>query len=370
MKASILNREFKHPADGWYQIEPKGKHPNAEGEIVQVIDDEACESIVNRFNAAAEAGTLRHGHELLIDHEHFSDDPEKETRAYGWLTKLQNREDGIYGQVRWTTTGQAAVDGGDYRFFSSEYWSKDTVILNKGDKKAKGVKSWPEVRPMELGGLSLTNMNNNRGQKPITNREAPEFRSVPATAGVPADSNKSNQRKTMKLVAAKLGLSADASEEAVLAEVTKITNRATEAEGQVSPLQQRVSALETENTVLLQEQIEADFAASGIRDEKIVNRHKGLLADGKHFKNRAERLEFIKDLAKPGTTQAPGASAGQQKLRNRDTRPPGASEATDEPTAADQAKANKIMNRARAIQKEIPNVSLATAVSMAQQEQE
>lgn len=51
MNATILNREFKHPTDGWYQIEPKGEHPNRASKVVHVIDDEAAQSIVNRFNA-------------------------------------------------------------------------------------------------------------------------------------------------------------------------------------------------------------------------------------------------------------------------------------------------------------------------------
>ena len=129
--AAIFNREeFQHPEDGWYQIESKGRHPNREAGIVQVIDEEAATSIVNRFNTAAEAGELRHGHELLIDHEHFSEQADQETVAYGWLGKLANRADGIYGQIRWTGTGQKAVDGGDYRFFSTVYDPKDCEPLN------------------------------------------------------------------------------------------------------------------------------------------------------------------------------------------------------------------------------------------------
>jgi hypothetical protein len=164
VSAPIFNREdFKHPADGWYQIEAAGEHPNRNAGVIQVIDDAATGAIVNRFNADAEAGKLRHGNEMLIDHEHFSDQPDKETRAYGWLQALQGRADGLYGKIKWTTTGKAAVDGGDYRFFSTEYAPEDLQpVKNKGANY---------VRPMRLDGLTLTNMNNNRGQKPITNRE-------------------------------------------------------------------------------------------------------------------------------------------------------------------------------------------------------
>jgi hypothetical protein len=165
-KDSFSNGEFKHPSDGWYMVETKGEHPNAAGGVVQVIDDEAATAIVNRFNTEAAAGTLRHGHEMLIDHEHFKEQTDQETRAYGWLTQLQNRADGIYGKVRWTGTGKAAVDGGDYRFFSTEYLTKDLKVLNDGKVK--------RVRPLRLDGLTLTNMHNNRGQRAITNRAGGE----------------------------------------------------------------------------------------------------------------------------------------------------------------------------------------------------
>lgn len=162
MSAILFNREdFKHPADRWYHIEPKGVHRNHEVGVDQVIDDTACSAIVNRFNADADAGVLPQGHEMLIDHEHFKALQDQETVAYGWLHRLQSRADGIYGKIRWTAVGQAAVDGGDYRFFSSEYVPEDLVALGG---------SPPRIRPMRLDGLTLTNVPNNRGGKPITNR--------------------------------------------------------------------------------------------------------------------------------------------------------------------------------------------------------
>jgi hypothetical protein len=159
MNRPILNRDFQHPSDGWYQLEAKGEHPNKRAGVVQIIDDAACESIVNRFNAEADKAGFPG---MLIDHDHFKHDEDKETVAYGWLMRLQNRADGVYGQIRWSGTGQKVVDDGDYRFFSTEYDLRDTQILN--DKKPR------RIRPMRLDGLTLTNVNNNKGQKPITNR--------------------------------------------------------------------------------------------------------------------------------------------------------------------------------------------------------
>jgi hypothetical protein len=162
MVTAIFNREdFKHPEDGFYCLEPAGTHPNREAGFALLIDPTACAAISTRFNTDAAAGKLSHGHEMLIDREHFKDRPDKETAADGWLRQTQSREDGLYGRIRWTTKGQAAVDGGEYRFFSTEYAPEDMVNLG-GDP--------PRIRPMRLDGLTLTNMPRNKGGKPITNR--------------------------------------------------------------------------------------------------------------------------------------------------------------------------------------------------------
>lgn len=167
MRTAVLNREFKHPADGWYPIETPGEHPNEKSGVVQVIDRQAVASMVNRFNQEATDYTREHGRPFpgtLIDHEHFKHDSTKETTAYGWLMQLEDRGGVPFGRISWTATGQPAVDGGDYRFFSTEYDPKDLVNLNPGQTPAR-------VRPMRLDGLTLTNDPNNQGGAPITNRK-------------------------------------------------------------------------------------------------------------------------------------------------------------------------------------------------------
>ena len=159
MKLPILNRDFQHPADGWYQIEVPGEHFNRESGVVQLVDDAAVGSIVNRFNQEADGYAAQHGTPfpgMLIDHEHFKHQADKETVAYGWLMRLQNRQGKPFGRIRWTNTGKPAIDGGDYRFFSSEYDPKDLQILNPGEKPLR-------VRPLRLDGLTLTNDPNNKG---------------------------------------------------------------------------------------------------------------------------------------------------------------------------------------------------------------
>ncbi|HEV2207314.1 MAG TPA: phage protease [Verrucomicrobiae bacterium] len=339
MNPIILNRDFQHPADGWYMIEPKGEHPNTRRGIIQVIDDQACQEIVNRFNAEADKPGFPG---LLIDHEHFKHYANQETRAYGWLMRLQNRADGIYGQVKWTATGRAAVDGGDYRFFSTEYDPADVVVLNRGQKPERG-------RPLKLDGLSLTNDPNNKGSQPITNRQE-DFRRDAAADGT------NNQRKTMKSVATKLGLSADASEEAVLAEVTKIMNRATEAETKVTGLSTRVTTLETHNNTLLGEQIDADLATHGVKDEKIINRVRPFLVG---MKNREERVTFLTEVlgAKAEDTAAATTAAAttRQVLNRADAKAPAAK--GGDAQANEREKTQKITNRAQELKGAAPSRS-------------
>ena len=363
MKPTILNREFQHPADGWYQIEPKGEHPNRPAGIVQVIDDEAATAIVNRFNADAAAGTLRHGHEMLIDHEHFASDADKESRAYGWLAELQNREDGIYGRVRWTTTGKAAVDGGDYRFWSTEYDPSDLVPVKNRTNAANASKG-TYVRPTRLDGLSLTNMNNNLGQRPITNRGQSNDLRRGADASAAGKQEKQNQRTMMKSVATKLGLSAEASEEAVLAAVTSVMNRAETAEASLGPAKNRVTELETTNQGLMTEQVDALLDAHGVKEEKVRNRLKPVLGA---LKNRQERIDALGDFGFKLGEVNPAATTQQRKLHNRDTKAPDDAGGAGD-TAAENARVIKIQNRACELQKQMPTLSTATAYTMAGRE--
>lgn len=314
MNASILNRNFEHPADGWYHIEPKGKHFNAGAEVTQVIDNQAITSIVNRFNAEASAGTLPHGHEMLIDHEHFKHDAGKETRAFGWLTRLQNRGDGIYGQIRWTGTGEAAVNGGDYRFFSTEYDPADVEILNRDGGKIT-------ARPLRLSGLTLTNSPNNKGAKPITNRH------LQAETQTKIKNEKSN---TMKQVAQTLGLSAEASEEAIVAELTRITNRVAQ---------------------MLDEQIDTDLDSHGIKDSAVRNKLKTVLAG---MEDRAARVEFlgIINRAEPRTPE------GRLPLTNREkAKTPSAKEMETDDEQHQRERATKISNRAAELKSVAPGRS-------------
>jgi len=301
MSAPIFNRaDFEHPADGWYQIEPKGTHPNGNADAVQVIDEAACIAIVNRFNADADAGKLSHGKEMLIDHEHFKYDQDKETTAYGWLSRLQNRADGIYGQIRWTATGQKAVDGGDLRFFSTEYDPKDLVILNNG-RPAR-------VRPMRLDGLSLTNMPNNKGGKPITNRRS-------ARPDCPAESG--NARVAQAAATQKIASLADREQQASGGSLASCYLR-------VMNREERLMA--TARGDAIPEQAPAAFAGRMLMQ----------LAQGRKFPGLSQNLAFIRNRF-PGLARMENRQAGFDALADME---PVAHDAYTENGSTPNAQAN------------------------------
>lgn len=266
----ILNRDFQHPTDGWYHIEALGEHPNREAGITQVIDAKAAGAIVAAFKRQADDPNFPG---LLVDHEHFRHDLSQESVAYGWLQRLDNRADGIYGQIRWTGTGKPAVDGGDYRFFSTEYPPSALEPADPADKT--------RVRPTRLGGLTLTNCNNNKGQKPITNRTPEQF---PPGDPVVADKRK-NEPASMSQITKLLKLPDGADETAIAAGIQTVLNRSLELE---TTTQRQLAAQVEEDLETYKDRIPTD-SRDYIKGMLVANREAG--------------VKFLKSLPKlPGAT--------------------------------------------------------------------
>ena len=269
---------FKLPEDGWYQIAPVGEYPLAGTKIVQVLDQPALTAMVNRFNEESKQTNFPG---ILVDFDHFSYDVDKSSKAAGWITNLQNRADGLWAQIRWSTEGKSAVESGEYRFPSPTFLPQDAERLGNN-----------RVRPRRLDTVGLTNKPNLRGMVPLSNRNTPmgEADAVTKTKG------------NMKSVCTALGLSADASEEAVLSEVTKLQNRSKTAEEAVTPLKNRVAEIETQNGALLTTQAESDWARLGnrVKPEAKESWMKHLMT------NRAQAVELLESLPEPKVT--PGTS--------------------------------------------------------------
>jgi len=157
MNNLILNREtFQMPEDGWYQIAPLGEFPHQPTGVVQIVDREACDAMTNAFRE--ESGRANFAG-LLIDFDHFSLDDKLKSEAAGWMTELQNRDDGLWAKIRWSDVGEECVKGGRYRFLSPVWSQRDCQDLGNG-----------RLRPIRLLNAAVTNDPNLKGMVPLSNR--------------------------------------------------------------------------------------------------------------------------------------------------------------------------------------------------------
>ena len=147
---------YRLPEDGWYQLSSLGDFGHTPTGLTQVVDEEACRAIVERFNADAARPNFAG---LLVDFDHFSLEKDKPSEAAGWITALEQRPgSGLWAQIRWTDKGEEAVAGGRYRFISPVWRRDECVDLQDG-----------KVRPMRLCNAGLTNDPNIGGAVPLSN---------------------------------------------------------------------------------------------------------------------------------------------------------------------------------------------------------
>lgn len=208
MNTPIYNRENQAPADGWFQIEVSGTHPVGDGRR-QVIDEAALQSIVNRFKAEAASEDFAG---LLVDADHLSHDLANDTAALAWLKELDIRNGQLHGRLELTDLGEAAVKGKRYKYFSTEYSAADLQALPDN-----------AVRPLRLAGLAFTNRPNNRGARPISNRDG-----TTPPGETTTETNTTNN--TMQSIAEKLGLSAEATEADILTAIEGLMKKVSDME--------------------------------------------------------------------------------------------------------------------------------------------
>ena len=293
MNAPIFNRDGKAPADHWFQIEVSGEHPAGDHGL-QVIDEVAMRSIVNRFKQESAQENFPG---LLVDADHLSHDLENDTAALAWLKDLEIRNNQLHGLLDLTDLGEPAVTYKRYKFFSTEYDPADLEDLGNG-----------RVRPKRLAGLAFTNRPNNRGGKPISNRDG----KVPS-------GQKPETHNTMQPIATKLGLPADADEAAVLQKITDIMSelealKGKQAEGEAEEIMNRFG--------------------SRIPKEKREDVKKRLIA------NRADTVAMLELLPEPSKVDPPA------RIHNREdaTTPAAVGDGVSNKEA--ETKAAAIRNRA------------------------
>lgn len=272
----VVEADGKLANDGWVHIVPRGELPNHENGIVQVLDDKSLNAILNHLQN--DPGIAATG--LYMGEEHFIYDSAKSSQAYAWPRKFEKRADGIWANVEpdMTDVGADALKNKRFKFTSFATDPKTPgAIENLGGNK---------VRILKIETVGFTNCPNGRDLlAPVTNRNTfPGSReSVDSTKTTP------QKAKQMKQVCTLLGLSAEADEASVIAEVTKLKNRLTTLE----PLEATNTTLKNRNTELETEQCDVLLDVHGVTDAKARETLKPMLGT---MKNRADRVTALVNL--------------------------------------------------------------------------
>ena len=317
---------YELPADGWYQIAkvssvtksldiPDGKSVR----ILQVITPGDLADIAARYSAAPS--------ELLVDFDHFSADSAKPTKAAAWITAVEARGDGLWAQMRLSTSGRSALEGGDYRHFSP-------VLGFPARTYAAG----EEAHPVALLGGALTNQPTFKGMLPLSNR----------TETSPPEPTTTMDYKA--LIIALLGLQAAATDADIQAAADKA--KGTLADGAKYPATQcRLAKLEAE-------QIERDLDKAGLKGAE-RDTWKAALT-----RNRDEALPLLATV-KTAAKADDDATGGYRRTHNRDTAGTPAGDADKDKA---EARAAKVSARAGELRRENPGLTLAQAYCRAEAE--
>jgi hypothetical protein len=151
----ISNSAFKLPPDGFIMVAPLGSWEHRGANLTQLITPDAVQSMVNKFN---EEKRDKDFIGLVVDKEHKSEDPNNSDGAMGWVTDLAARPDGLYANVKWTASGQEAIDGGSFRAVSPTWRRKDCEMTSDDSNTCV---------PRRLDSIGLT-LNPNIKMPPIT----------------------------------------------------------------------------------------------------------------------------------------------------------------------------------------------------------
>jgi len=292
---------------------PLGEFPHRSSGVTQVIDAAACAAMVRQFAQAARPPEFAG---LLMDFDHFSQDPQKPSEAAGWVTRLEARPDGVWGEIRWSDTGLAAVQGGRYRYVSPVFDRADLEEVASPPAPTPRCSDSPfrSLRPLRLARLALTNDPNLRGLTPLSNRLGSEPESAlggpilplglsaaDAAADPVPTPNLKQKTETMTKLTTLLGLAPEASEDALAAGIAQLQNRLTE--------------LEQHNRALLEAEFQTRFAPR-LKPEARAQIQEQFLA------NRAATILILEGVA-PVPNPAPEPPLADGSLYNRrQTHPP------------------------------------------------
>ena len=138
--------------DGFYRLTPFGRHPYGRDGDIQVVDAEASDAIVRRFDLANSVivRAFSNGHRPIYeghpDHPVFSANGHDNFTLQGEITAIETRSDGIYVKPDWKDAGNELLASGE-----KLYWSPRWVAALSGRDGSKRI--W---RPFKLISAGLT----------------------------------------------------------------------------------------------------------------------------------------------------------------------------------------------------------------------
>jgi hypothetical protein len=173
---STIENQFTILQCDWLQLSPYGDFPHARG--LQRVDRAAAETLVAQFNSfRGRLGRLFGGVPFYIGHPDVPNASEiADRKAYGWVNQLETREDGLYGQVKWSDAGLDLLKNAHFKYLSP-YWEAREIGTENGRRV---------YQPVALVSVGLTNQPN-IPVKPLANESARREREPVAEDGMTND---------------------------------------------------------------------------------------------------------------------------------------------------------------------------------------
>jgi phage I-like protein len=195
--------------DGWQMLAPYGDFPHSLG--LQRFRKEDAEAIVSDYNSFPNALLKAFGLPFYVghpDHPAFKGEPgNTDMRAYGRVKKLEARETGLFGNVKWNSLGKELIANEEFHGISPNWRMKREGSV---------------FRPVSLKSVGFTNSPN-----------------MPIPAPFAANSETIEK---MKKIALALGLPETATEEQIAQKCLEMANSQSTAQTEIN----RLKGVETE----------------------------------------------------------------------------------------------------------------------------
>lgn len=245
------------PDAGANQV-PEFIHLLPAGEI-RTADGRGPYKVANAQALIAES--LKGDRKLVIDINHATDllaGRGEDAPAFGWIVDLEARQDGIWGKVEWTSKGRRKVAGREYRYISP-------ALHRDGKFNVRAILRASLVNNPNL--LGLTELNQEQ------------------------DMNLLEQLRK------RLGLDADASEEAIMTSVESLQSSVTDLQGQMS---QVVAAAKQEDGVKIVDLCAAitEFAGRPEKAEQGIDKDQLVTELQSSLKSATDRISELEGSGK------------------------------------------------------------------------